>query len=358
MARLSNVLILALLGVQVFSQKAENLIIVTYDGLRWQEVFGGVDSALMYATEYNRHIAQMYDCCWGSTPEEKREKLFPFFWNTVATQGQLHGNRRYGSQVSNANPHWFSYPGYNEIFTGYPDTLINSNEKIDNPHETVLEFLHKQPGFKGKVAAFTSWDVFPYILNENRSGVLVNSGWEDLVEGKVNARIRHLNQLQHEAPKLINGVRWDFLTYQFALEYLKRNHPRVLYIGFDETDDFAHEGKYDYYIQSARKTDQWLGELWAYLQSDSFYAGKTVLFVTTDHGRGDADKKTWKDHGKNIPDSREMWFAAVGPGIAPLGEVKTEEMIYQEQFAQTFAALLGFEFKPKHPAGKALKLGK
>ena len=123
-----------------FSQKTENLIIVTYDGLRWQEVFGGVDSTLMYTKEYNRNIARMYDCCWGASPEEKREKLLPFFWTTVAKQGQLHGNRRLGSKVDNANPHWFSYPGYNEIFTGHPDSLVNSNEKRTTPTRTCWSF--------------------------------------------------------------------------------------------------------------------------------------------------------------------------------------------------------------------------
>jgi hypothetical protein len=44
-------------------------------------------------------------------------------------KGQI-GNRALGNKVNNANPYWFSYPGYNEIMTGYADTLINSNHYL------------------------------------------------------------------------------------------------------------------------------------------------------------------------------------------------------------------------------------
>ena len=65
--------------------------------------------------------------------EERRKLLMPFFWNTIAKQGQVYGNRRYSNNVNTANKYWFSYPGYNEIFTGYPDTAVNSNEYPPTP---------------------------------------------------------------------------------------------------------------------------------------------------------------------------------------------------------------------------------
>ena len=75
--------------------------------------------------------------------QERRQKLMPFFWNTIATKGMLFGNRTIGNKVDVANPHWFSYPGYNEILTGYPDTAINSNEYPPNPHTNVFAFLNQ-----------------------------------------------------------------------------------------------------------------------------------------------------------------------------------------------------------------------
>lgn len=142
------------------------------------------------------------------------------------------------------------------------------------------------------------------------------------------------------------------------MEYLKANHPRVLYVGYDETDDFAHDGRYDFYVNAAHETDARLAELWQYLQSDPFYAGKTTLFVTTDHGRGDADKKQWRDHGKDVKDCSGIWFAALGAGVPALGEVKREEQFWQKQFAQTFAGMLGYRFEAKQPVAEGIDLKK
>src|SRR5436190_699749 len=67
---------------------------------------------------------------------------------------------------------------WNEIFTGYPDTAINSNSYAPNPHTTLLEFLNKQERFKNKVAAFGAWNAFDRILNEERSKIPVYSAFD------------------------------------------------------------------------------------------------------------------------------------------------------------------------------------
>ena len=159
-------------------QQTEHVVIVTLDGFRWQELFKGADSVILNNSRYTENSKGMKERYWAASIDERRKKLLPFFWNTIAAQGQLYGNRSFGNYVNNANPYWFSYPGYNEIFTGFPDTAVNSNNKKWNKNENVLEFINKQKGFEGKVAAFTSWDVFPYILNEERSKLYVNSATE------------------------------------------------------------------------------------------------------------------------------------------------------------------------------------
>jgi len=123
-----------LLSGQSFSQKTktENLIIVTLDGMRWQEIFGGIDSQIVVNHKFTRDSANVTGLFGASERNERRKKLFPFLWEIVAEQGQLYGDRLNGSEVNNANRYKFSYPGYNEIFTGYPDTNVNSNDKIKN----------------------------------------------------------------------------------------------------------------------------------------------------------------------------------------------------------------------------------
>ena len=144
------------------SHKTENVIIVTLDGMRWQEIFGGVDSALLNNPKYTHAQKEIKAMLWNDDAGERRKKLFPFLWGTVSGNGQLYGDRNIGNNVNNANPYKFSYPGYNEIFTGYPDTAVNSNDKIRNKNTNVLEFIDAQKGYAGKVAAFSTWSVMPF----------------------------------------------------------------------------------------------------------------------------------------------------------------------------------------------------
>jgi hypothetical protein len=160
--------------------RTENVIVITLDGMRWQEVFGGIDSSLMNNKDFSGNPKALKEKYWSDNIKERREKLFPFLWNTIAKEGQLYGNRWAGNKVDVTNRYRFSYPGYNEIFTGYPDTAVNSNNKVWNENINVLEFINKQKGYEGKVAAFATWDVFPYILNKQRSGIYVNADFDSL----------------------------------------------------------------------------------------------------------------------------------------------------------------------------------
>jgi hypothetical protein len=126
-------------------RQTENIIIITTDGFRWQEVFKGMDSAIANNSKFNEgDSAYIFKEYWDDDVKERRKKLMPFLWSAVTGQGQLYGNRTEGCKVDNANPYWFSYPGYSEIFTGHADTNINSNSFPPNPHVTVLEFLNNQ----------------------------------------------------------------------------------------------------------------------------------------------------------------------------------------------------------------------
>jgi hypothetical protein len=340
------------------SKNAENILIVTLDGMRWQEVFGGADSALSNDTAANYSTSYIKKNFWAATDEERKRKLMPFLWDVVAAKGVMLGSRKYGNHFETANPYFFSYPGYNEIFTGYPDTAVNSNDKIPNKNENVLEFLNKQQGFKGKVASFGSWDVFTSILNAKRSGIMVNDGFLE-VKGNVSERLKLYNSLQHEMPDLFHGgERLDVMTFNMGFEYMKSNKPRVMHFGFGDTDEFAHAGMYDLYLDAAQKADAWIKRLWDYIQSDPFYANKTTLIIATDHGRGEARDGRWRHHGQETPESQQLWMAAIGPSVGAAGEVKTQAMANQGQIAATIAQLLGKSFKTDHPVLPALNLSK
>lgn len=334
--------------------QSPNVVVVTLDGLRWQEVFNGADSIILNDKSYNGDIDYIKSNYWSADINERRSKLTPFIWNTIANKGVLIGNRNYGANMNVSNKYQFSYPGYNEIFTGFADDSVNSNDKILNKNINVLEYINSIPAYKNKVAAFSTWDVFPFILNEKRSGVYVNSDVDTL--SFKEPTLSMLNEMQFLTAKPIN-VRPDLLTYFTAKEYLKAYHPSLLYISFDETDDFAHSGMYDQYLKSLHAEDAMIANLWNTLQSIPKYKNNTTLIITCDHGRGGTGKSTWKNHGQDIKESSQIWFAAMGNGIAPKGEIKQPIQLYQNQIASTVAKLMGTSFNEKnakHPVGEPL----
>jgi hypothetical protein len=331
--------------------RTENVILVTLDGFRWQELFTGAESRLLLSKTFVGDTAGTYKKYWKEDSQQRREKLLPFFWNVVAKQGQLYGNRTVGSKVNTTNKMWFSYPGYNEILTGVADDVqINSNDAVNNPNQTVLEFLNKRKEFQGKIAAFTSWETFPWIINTTRSGIPVNAGFTKAALNP-NEREKLMNDLMFQLPDESGGTRLDAFTFHYAFEYLKKNKPRVLFISFDETDHFAHEGEYDRYLAAAQYTDGFIKTLWEWLQSQPAYKDKTTLIITTDHGRGKNNADDWRHHGSKMPNADEIWFAFLGPDTPALGEIKSEEQLYQNQIASTIGALLGIEYKNEHKPG-------
>jgi len=342
-------------GVEGRAQNSESVFLITFDGLRWQEVYGGIEEVLMSDDRYVDDADELRRQFWAPSREERRAKLMPFLWSTIAAEGQLLGNRWAGNKVNVTNDHWFSYPGYNEILTGFADSRIDSNDAVPNPNETVLEWIHRQRGLNGRVAAFASWDVFPYIINEERSGIPVNAGFEAARHARLSPHEVFLNELLNEIPSRWETVRFDAFTHHYALEYIETYHPRVVYIAYGETDDFAHDGEYDQYIESAHQTDRWIRSLWEHVQRDPVYCGKTTFLITTDHGRGDEVKEEWTSHGTDVEGSDAIWIAAIGPDIPALGEHDSSAQYYQNQIAKTLAALLGLEYTNQREVGPMIE---
>lgn len=344
-------------NVQAQKNKTENIVIITLDGFRWQELFYGADSLLIANKEFTHDQDEIKKRFWAASAEERRKKLLPFLWNEFSSQGQLLGNRKLGNLVNCSNSMWFSYPGYNEILSGFADDQrINSNDKIDNPNVTVLEFLNNQSSYKGKVAAFGSWDVFPFIINRKRSNIPINAGFETSSSPDLTEREKFLNEIQSQIPAIWGGVRYDAFTHHYAMEYVKKKTPKVLYISYGETDDFAHDGDYSAYLRSAYQTDQFIAKWWRFFQNHPQYKGKTTILITTDHGRGTQPIESWKSHGSKIKDAGEIWMAAIGPDTPAKGEVKEKMQLYQNQLAKTAAALLSVDYKNDKPVGDVISI--
>lgn len=345
-----------LAGRDALPRETEHLVLVTLDGARCEEVFGGLDLEVLRAAtkEGKAEETEVYRRYWAPTAEERRRKLLPFLWGTLLVRhGSIAGNRALGSSVELSNKLRFSYPGYSEILTGTArDELITENVKKNNPHTTVLELLKSKLGLDSRgVAAFASWDVLAYIVERERGAITTNAGFDDY-HGAAGPRIAELNRLQRETATPWDNVRHDVYTHRFALAHLEAHEPRVLYVGLGETDDWAHDGRYDRVLGALERTDGYLRELWDVLESRERYRGKTSLLITTDHGRG-STPATWRDHGKNIEGAQWTWIVFAGPDWMPRGEWRDAEPVLASQIAATMCSALGIDYLAERPeAGK------
>ena len=331
------------------AEPARYIIFVMTDGLRWQEVFHGADETLMNK-QYGKveDIAALKAQYWRPTQEDRRRALMPFFWSTIAQQGQTFGDRDQGSDAFVTNGLNFSYPGYSETLTGFADPRINSNDKVPNPNATVLEWLNGQPGFHNRVAAFGAWDVIASVFNPARAGFTINAGWDPLEMSPMTPRLELLNRMKAETPRVWGDEPFDPIPFYTAMEYLKAKKPRVLYISFGDTDDWAHDGDYAKYLDAAHRVDAYMQRLWETVQQMPEYRGHTALLVSPDHGRGEG-LETWKSHGAKLPESKYIWMGFFGADVRAAGDHHHAPPVTQNQIAATLAALLGKDYHAAVP---------
>jgi len=337
------------------AQAARHAVLITLDGVRTEEIFGGLDRAVLASTSPDSPIEDLpaYKQYWAPTAEERRAKVMPFFWGTLMREhGSIAGNRALDSRFSVSNRHKFSYPGYSEILTGAAhDEDIDSNDNKRYPYLTVLEFLRQSFGVpREKVGVFGSWETFNWIAEHQEGALTINAGYEAFETADPVAKT--LSDAQFTAKTPWDSARHDAFTFGLAFHYLKTSRPIALYIAFDETDDWAHEKRYDRVLDSLARTDAQLKALWTWLQSDPEYKDNTVLMVTVDHGRGHSTED-WSSHGDSVVRAEETWLAAVGPDWPKRGEWRLSPPSYTNQIAATLAKAVGKDFRTAVPGAGA-----
>ena len=60
----------------------QKVILITIDGLRWQEVFNGADSLLIRDKKFSNQPKELSKVFWRDNYSERRKVLLPFIWNT------------------------------------------------------------------------------------------------------------------------------------------------------------------------------------------------------------------------------------------------------------------------------------
>jgi hypothetical protein len=336
--------------------RTRNVVLIVTDGLRWQEVFRGAERALISSGAGGvRDTSAALRAWWRDDPGERRAALLPFIWSTLARQGLIFGNQDRGSLAAISNTLRFSYPGYNEIFTGAFDPRIDSNEYPPNPNVSVLEWLARKPAYQGKVAAIATWDAFRRILNRERSGIDVIDGWDEPLRGPLarGERAATINAFYRTTVRLWENNAFDSHMHAVVREYVRARRPRVLFVGYGETDEWAHSGRYDLVLQSAHRVDGFIADLWNTMQAMPEYRGTTTFVITTDHGRGSGAEE-WRNHGKDVAGAEHIWIGVLGPDSPATGELENVARVTQSQVAATVAALLGEDYLAFAPRAGAV----
>ena len=103
------------------------VVLVTLDGARWQEVFGGLDLEVLQSASGKTPAAQtdvLYEALLGGQrhrPSREADAV-PVDGDWPASTGSSPATGPSAARCNVTNRHRFSYPGYNELLTGAPTT--------------------------------------------------------------------------------------------------------------------------------------------------------------------------------------------------------------------------------------------
>src|SRR5450631_4573818 len=346
--------LLSAIPAPALAGKTQNVVLIVSDGLRWQEIFTGADPTLLNAKAGGSWLAEaeLRKRYWREDADARRALLFPFLWGTVAKQGQIFGNQSKGSVAHVTNGKAFSYPGYNEMTTGYPNDAIDSNEFGPNPNPTVFEWLNKSGGLRGHVAVYGTWNVFDNIFNKARSGLVMQTGWSLAKQAHETPRAALLRELFETTTQFDEEDCPNSFLQIPLIDYVKSGQPRGLFVGDGETDNWAHQGRYDLVLDSAHRFDHFVEQLWDTMQAMPRYRGTTTFMITTDHGRG-GGLTEWKEHGVEEKGSENIWLAVMGPDTPALGERTHAAPVAQAGIAATVAAFMGRDYRAAVPKAAA-----
>jgi hypothetical protein len=122
-----------------------------------------------------------------------------------------------------------------------------------------------------------------------------------------------------------NVGQWsDAVVVESTLAVMRRVHPVLVVANLPDVDAMGHAGDWEGYTDAIETADSLVLEVWHALGNDDFYAGKTYLFVTNDHGRHDDTHGGFRDHGCSCEGCEHLMLLVAGPGV-PAGHTVSAE---------------------------------
>jgi len=303
-------------------------VVVAIDGVRWQEVFEGVDRAQA------RNL--------GLRVETARE-LLPNLYRLIHDHGCALGAPDTGSLVRASGPNFLSLPGYTEMFTGSAPVDCPDNEcgRVSVP--TVADQVAELERSPADVAVITSWPKIALAASNAPENLLISAGRTETQNSRALEQHPEVWRAYRDgaaakpAPGW-GGFRPDRYTAEIAVGYLKHAAPRFLFVGLGETDEYAHHNDYRNYLAALRHADRAIGQIYETLERAERAGASTLLFVTSDHGRAG-----FVHHGKAYPESARTWLVAAGSAVRARGVIRSPATRRLADLAPTIRALWGLE---------------
>ena len=289
------------------------VVIVTIDGVRWHEVFEGVDPTLAEA-----HGLPLSGVVGAAD-------LTPNLHRIVATHGAALGAPGHGEPINASGPNFVSLPGYAELLSGRRVTDCKDNQCRGSGRRTLFDDFAAEAARDGaRAVAFTSWPDIAKVASER-------------------------GPLPEPAPRP-DTFRPDALTADLAIQHLRARPPRFMFLGLGEPDEFGHADDYAGYLRSLRYADRRIGEIDQILQSLAARGTRTALFVTADHGRADS----FVNHGAQFPESARVWLIASGSALHATGYVDAPRPRRLADLAPTVRQITGLPRDANAAAGAPL----
>lgn len=311
-------------GLSPPEQQPSTLVLITLDGVRWQEVFEGVEPS---------RLGDASDRRYADGP------LLPTLRRLLRGDGAVIGGAHGSSEFRVSGPSYLSLPGYTQLFTGRSESTCRDNACPRTDVPTLTDAVGRDFG-PGHAFVISSWpdleraaasDPAQAWVSAGRSG---GAGRRELMQRGLATEILGA-ETTSPAPGY-GDYRPDVHTQRIAYAALSRSRPRLLFVGLGDPDEHAHRGDYASYLRSLQHIDAWLGRMLALGERLTRGGHPVTFFVTTDHGRG----PNFTDHAGS-PSAEKIWLVASGAGIRAQGRVATQREL--SDLAPTAAWLLGVD---------------
>ena len=320
------------------------VVVVTVDGVRWEEVFRGVDPALGAAYGLREH--ELIDA----------RSLVPNLAGLISGYGAAFGAPEVGTEMRASGPNFVSLPGYTELFTGRGPSTCRDNACGATTEPTVIDDLTARFGCSPEGAAvITSWPDIGRVAAMRPDCSTMSSGRHggfhlERFRATSAAAARFDADARADPYPGQGDFRPDHLTGAQAVAYLERYEPRFMFVGLGETDEYGHRADYRGYLGALTEADRWVGAIAQSLSRLAMRGRRTALFVTADHGRA----KSFVNHGAAYPESARVWLVAAGTEIAPRGFPAPTRPRRLADVIPTARHLLGLSPDHSARAGQAL----